>query len=193
MAEAELGEVGEVDIGQVDHDRMAGGVDALNRQGHQDRVVVILLDRLVERCAGGGLVVNVPAQKLNPVADPLEDQNPFVLEVQGLARHGQAARDHDRGEQGLVELVGADLGVKVVVLLMEREQAVVPLRSLGQVVEILVFLLIGAGAPAEVGRGPRRLRSRLVVRARGNGRFLGFLRLDWPLLPSRTRSQSQRQ
>ena len=50
--EADLGEVGHEDIGEIDHHGAAAhGVDAEDRQGHQDRVGVVLLDRLLQRRA----------------------------------------------------------------------------------------------------------------------------------------------
>ena len=86
--------------------------------------------------------MDVPADQLHLVADVLEDQDPFVAEIQGLAGHLHPARDRDRGEQGLVELVVLDLGIEVVVLVVEREEAVDLLGPLDHLVEVAVLLLV---------------------------------------------------
>ena len=78
-AQAELGEVGHEDVGEVDHDRALHRVDRDDRQRHQDRVGVVLLDRLVERRAAGRLVVDVPPDELDAVADAAEDQHRLVV------------------------------------------------------------------------------------------------------------------
>ena len=67
---------------------LAAGVDAQDRQRHQDRVGIVLLDRLVERRAGRRLVMDVAADELDLVPDALEDKHPLVVEVERLA--GQA-------------------------------------------------------------------------------------------------------
>ena len=54
-AEAELGEVGQEDVGEVDQHACRRVVDAHDRQGQQDRVGVVLLDRLLQRRARGAL------------------------------------------------------------------------------------------------------------------------------------------
>ena len=96
--QAELGEVGHEDVGQVDQRRAAAhGVERDDRQGHQHRVGVVLLDRLVERRAGGRLVADVPPDDLDPVANPAEDQDAVVV-ADGHAGLGHAAGDRDRGQ-----------------------------------------------------------------------------------------------
>ena len=106
-----------------------------DRQGHEHRVGVVLLHRLLQRRAGGRLVEDVPADDLDPVADPAEDRAPVVV-ADGDARLGHAAGDGHRGQQRLVELVGADLGVQVIARLVEREEALDLLGALGHLVEI---------------------------------------------------------
>ena len=148
--ELELGEVGQEDVRQVDHHGVAVGVvDADDRQGQQHRVEVILLDRPLHRRAGRRLVVDVAPDQMDLVAGPLEDEDPLVAEVQRLPGHPHAARDVDRRQQGLVELVRLDLGVEMLVLPVEREQAVDLLGALGHLVEV-AELLLTLGRP---GRG----------------------------------------
>ena len=89
-AEADLGEVGQEDVGEVDHQRRRLGADAEDRQGHQDRVGVILLDRLVQRRARRRGEVDVLADELEVVADPAERQHPLVAEVERLAGVGRS-------------------------------------------------------------------------------------------------------
>ena len=101
----------------------ANRIDRDDRQCHQDRVGVVLLDGLVERTAGGRLVVNVAADELDAVADSFEDQDHLVV-ADRVARLGESASDGDGYEQRLVELIGTDLAVKVVAGLVEREQPV---------------------------------------------------------------------
>ena len=85
-AQAELGEVGHEDVGEVDQDRAAlHRVHRDDRQRHQDRVGVVLLDRLVERRAAGRLVVDVAPDELDAVSDSPEDQHHLVV-ADGHAR-----------------------------------------------------------------------------------------------------------
>ena len=86
-------------------------------QRHEHRIGVVLLDRLFQRRAGRGLVEDVAADKLDPVADPAEDQDPVVI-ANGNARLGHAAGDRHRRQQRLIELVGSNLGVQVVARLV---------------------------------------------------------------------------
>ena len=117
-----------------------------DRQGHEHRVGVVLLHRLVQRRAGGRLVEDVPADDLDPVADAAEDQHAVIV-ADGDARLGHAAGDGHRGQQRLVELVGANLGVQVIARLVEREQAVDLLRTSGDLVEITEVIPRAAVCP----------------------------------------------
>ena len=90
----------------------------LDAQRQQDRVGVGRLDGLGGRRAGLGLEVDVAADQVDLVADALEDQHPLLVEVERVAAHAEAAGDGDGAEERLVELVGLDLGVEVVVLLI---------------------------------------------------------------------------
>ena len=166
--EAELGEVGQEDVGEVDHQAAALGADAQDRQGHQDRVGVVLLDRLLQRRARRGGEVDVLADQLEVVADPVERQHPLVAEIQRLAGVGRAPGDHHRRQDRLLELLRLDLGVEMLVLLVERDEALVGLRPLGQLVEVLERP--PAGRPAE--RSHRR--SHLDRDRRILGRLLGI-------------------
>jgi len=60
-------------------------------------------------------------------------------------------RDHHRRQDRLLELLGLDLGVEVLVLLMQRDEAFVRLRTLDQLVEVLE-------PPMVVGSDPRPQR-----------------------------------
>src|SRR5262249_54928753 len=112
-AQAELGEVGQEDVGEVDQDRAAARlVQGDDRQGHQDRVGVVLLDRLVERCAEGGLVVDVASNKLDAIADAAKDQDRLIV-ADGHTSVGHASGNRDRYQERLVELLGPDLGIQV--------------------------------------------------------------------------------
>ena len=117
--------------------RPALGVDAEDRQRHQDRVGVVLLDRLLQRRARRRLVVDVLADELDVVADPVEAQDPLIAEIQRLAGHGRSPRDHDRRQDRLLELVRLDLGVKMLIFLIERDEALVLLGPFGQFREVL--------------------------------------------------------
>ena len=73
-------------------------------------------------------------------SDPPEHQHPLVAEIERLPGAGRAPGDHHRRQDRLLELVGLDLGVKVLVFLMERDESLVLLGVLGQLVEILELL-----------------------------------------------------
>ena len=165
-AQVELGEVGHEDVGEVDQDRAAlHRVHRDDRQRHQDRVGVILLDRLVERRAAGRLVVDVAPDELDAVAHAPEDQHHLVVADRDAGR-GQAARDRDRHEQRLVELVGPDLGVEVVAGLVQGEQSVDLLGTPGDLVEVAELVRPGPLRPARPGGGDDRLEIDGPVRPR---------------------------
>jgi hypothetical protein len=123
--------------------------------------------------------VDVPADQLDLVADPVEDQDPLVAEVQRVAGHHQAPGDRDRREDGLFQLKWFDLGEEVVVLLKERVEALMPGGPGDHFVVIAIFLRVVRVQRAaartlgvhrfevEVSRrrrgGRGRLRARLVV------------------------------
>ncbi len=137
VAERKLGEVGEEDIRQVDHHaHPAAGVEADDRQGHQDRVGIVLPHRLLDRRAHGRLDVDVLADELDLVAHPMEHDHPLVAEVQRVAGHRQSSGDGDRHQQRRIELERLDLGVEMFILLEQRVKTVVtgrPRRDLGEV------------------------------------------------------------
>ena len=153
MPRSELGEVGHEDVGEVDHGRAASHrVDGDDRQGHQDRVGVVLLDRLVQRRARGRLVVDVAADELDAVADAAEDEHHLVVADRACPVMADAPGDRDRHEQRLVELVGPDLGVEVVALLVEGEQPLDLLGPAGHLVEVAE--LAGRGPAHAPAPGP---------------------------------------
>ncbi len=170
-AQADLGEVREEDLIQVDEHALAGGVDGDDGQGHQDRVGVVELDGFFEGRARGGLVVNVAPDELDPVADALEDQHPLVEQVDRVAGHGESLGDGDRRQHRLLELVRPDLGVEVIVLAIERIESVQLLGVLGDLVEV-AELLFGAARPL-VASALGLLDDRLDIQP---GRRLGRLR-----------------
>ena len=114
-AEADLGEVGQENIGEIDHQCLTLGVDRQDRQGNEDRVGVVLLDGLIERRAGRGGEVDVLAEELEIVADAAEGEHPFVTEIERRAGAGRSPSDHHRRQDRLLELMGLDLGVKVLI------------------------------------------------------------------------------
>ena len=116
------------------------GADAQDRQGHQDRVGVVLLDRLLQGRARRRGEVDVLADELEIVADPAEREHPLVAEIERLAGVGRPAGDHHRRQDRLLELLRLDLGVKVLVLLMERDETLVGLRTLDQRLKSWSFL-----------------------------------------------------
>ena len=135
--QAELSEVGHEDVGEIDQDgASAHHIQGDDRQGHEDRVGVILLDGLVQRRARRRLVVDVATDELDPVVDPAEDEHHLVLPGERKARHADTAGDRDRGEDRLVELVGQELGVEMIPLLVEGHESFDLLRAPGHLVEV---------------------------------------------------------
>ena len=136
--------------------------------------------------------MDVPLHDLDAIADPAKDQHAVVV-ADGHSRLGHAAGDGHRREQGLIELIGPDLGVEVVARLVQREEAVGLLRlasDLVEVTEVVPGATVGSGVAGgrddlleiDVDRRLRLLPLRLRV-GRDDGRGQ---RRDPPQLPDAT-------
>ena len=130
-AEAELGEVGEEDVGEVDHDApVVGVVDADDRQGHQDRVGVVLLDRLAPPasprgpcsgcCGGSNWTLSPTRWNSSTHSSPKFSGCPAIAMPRAIMIGARI---------GWSNWFWLDLGVEVVVLLVEREEALVLLAT----------------------------------------------------------------
>ena len=134
-----MGKITEEDIGKVDHHRAAHRIQGQNRQRLNDRICIVLLNSLFQLFTAG-FEVDVASDELNAIANPLENQDPFIVRCDRSAGLSQALGDRDRGQKWLVELVRLDLGIEVVILLVKGEQAVVFCRIFGEFREIAKLL-----------------------------------------------------
>ncbi len=136
----QLGEVGHEDVVEVQQQRLMMGVDGLDVQGQEHRIVVGGLDGMCGGRVRLGAEADIAANQMHFVADALEDQHPLIVEVERVAAHAGAAGDGDRAEELLAELIGPNLGVQVFVFVEQPEQTVVLLGPLDQLVEVAEFL-----------------------------------------------------
>ena len=135
-AQAKLGKVGHEYVGKVNQGRAPfHRIERDDWQRHQDRVGIILLDRLIESRASRSLVTDVPTDELDAITGTFEGQDHLII-ANGMARLRQAARNGHGYEQGLIELVRSDLAVQMVTRFVEGEEAVDLLGTLGDLVEV---------------------------------------------------------
>lgn len=83
--------------------------------------------------------MNVAANQLYPVAHPLEDQHPFIVGCDRRAGLGQTLGNGDRSQKRLVKLLRLDLGIEIVVLLVQHKKAVIFRGVLCQFIKVTIF------------------------------------------------------
>ena len=139
-ADVDVAQVAEEDLVEVDQHRPLHGVEGFNRQRHQHRIGVGGFERPCGRGTRSRRVPHVATHHEHFVADLAEQQHILVAAVERGAPDPGALGDRHRHEERLVELERQDLGVDVVVFLVEREEAVVnlgPFHDGGEVRELL--------------------------------------------------------
>src|SRR5262249_25584054 len=154
--EAELGKVGHEDVIEVDEDGLPDLVDRLDAEGHQDRVGVGRIDGRGFRRTGFGLEADVAANQVDLVIDALEDEDPLLVEVERVSAHAHTLGDGDGAEEGPIELHRLQLGIELVILAVELEEAVIFLGALDKLVEVLELLVaVAVKAQRELRRSRR--------------------------------------